>query len=367
MTVCYFGNYQKDYPRNDVLISGLKQNNCHVLECQTRARGIKKYLSLYQQHKKIPARNASHGDAGGKNKYDVLIVGFAGHSLVWFAKLISNKPIIFDAFVSLYLTNVADRGVCSPQSLKAKYYYFLDWLSCVLADKILLDTQAQIDYFIERYKIDKNKFIRVFVGANNKIFYPDSKFNPRPDRGQNSKFVIHWHGYLVPFYGFATILEAAKILSRQDKSVKFRFITRFNNKSEHFRNQAKSLANVEFLAEVDKKDLAKYINQADCCLGVFGANKKAGLVITNKIVEALACRKPVITAKHQAPAELFNHQENIIFIEPANAQALADAILALKNNSELRTKIATNGYQLYLSQLTPKILGRQLNNILTTL
>jgi len=79
MTVCYFGNYQKDYPRNDVLISGLKQNNCHVLECQTRARGIKKYLSLYQQHKKI------------KNKYDVLIVGFAGHSLVWFAKLISNK------------------------------------------------------------------------------------------------------------------------------------------------------------------------------------------------------------------------------------------------------------------------------------
>ncbi|OGG86981.1 hypothetical protein A3B87_03330 [Candidatus Kuenenbacteria bacterium RIFCSPHIGHO2_02_FULL_39_13] len=354
MTICYFGNYQKDYSRNDVLITGLKQNSCHVLECQTRARGIKKYLSLCQQHKKI------------KNKYDILIVGFAGHSLVWFAKLISNKPIVFDAFVSLYLSNVEDRGVCSPQSLKAKYYYFLDWLSCTLADKILLDTQAQIDYFIEKYKINKNKFIRVFVGANDKIFYPDSKSNPAA-AGQNSEFIIHWHGYLVPFYGFATILEAAKILGQQDKNIKFRFITRFNNKSERFRNQAKFLPNVEFLDEQGKKDLAKYINQANCCLGVFGASKKAELVIPNKIVEALACRKPVITAKHQAPAELFNHQENIIFIEPGNAQALAGAILALKNNSKLSTKIATNGYQLCLSQLTPKILGRQLNNILTTL
>ena len=117
MKVCFFGNYLRDYPRNQILMDGLRQNGVEVLECHTRERGFKKFFSLYFQHRRI------------KNNYDIIFVAFSGHSLVWFARCISSKPLFFDAFVSLYLTNIEDRKLYSSKSLRAKYYSFLD-LDC---------------------------------------------------------------------------------------------------------------------------------------------------------------------------------------------------------------------------------------------
>ena len=85
MTICYFGNYLKDYPRNQILIKGLRLNGVKVIECHTRHRGFRKYWSLFWQHQKV------------KRQYDYLLVAFSP-TLVRFARLISRKKIIFDIF-----------------------------------------------------------------------------------------------------------------------------------------------------------------------------------------------------------------------------------------------------------------------------
>ncbi len=161
-TVCYFGNFDENYARNRVIIKGLKENNISVVLCNDKSKGFKKYWKLFKKHKKIA------------NKYDILIVGFAGRtrSMVPFAKLIIRKPIIWDAFYSLYDSWIFDRQLASLKSLKAKYYWFLDWFSCKLADKILLDTNEHIKYFVKTFKIKKDKFIKVLIGADDSIFYP---------------------------------------------------------------------------------------------------------------------------------------------------------------------------------------------------
>jgi len=163
MTVCYFGDYDSEYSRNRVIIKGLKKNGVKVLICHSGLRGIKKYFRLWKLHKKTA------------NKYDLLIVGFTSSSrgkLVLLAKLISRKTIVWDAFTSLYEALVLDRKLVSPKSLKAKYYWFLDWLCCKLADKILLDTNEHIKYFVDTFKIKREKFIKVLIGADDSIFYP---------------------------------------------------------------------------------------------------------------------------------------------------------------------------------------------------
>jgi len=361
MTICFFGNYIMDYPRVRVLRQGFLENNIEVLECHTRARGFKKYLDLYQQHKKI------------KNKYNILLVMMGGQTLVWFAKLVSSKKIIFDAFASLYLTNIEDRKTCSAKSLKAYYYKFLDKISCQQADKILLDTNAQINYFVEKYNLDIKKFVRVFVSSDmncHEKFYsschPDErkfasgKLSRDPDAEIGKKFIIHWHGYIVPFYGLETVIKSAKILENY-KDIEFQIITRFNSKYDKIKKLAQklNLENIKFYPETDYKEINNFINNSDICLGIFGNNKKAQVVIPNKIYEAVACAKPVITADQLVIREVFN-EESMVLIKPENPEELAEKILLLKNSQELRDKIASNCYEIYENKLLPKKIIKKL-------
>jgi len=337
MTICYFGIYSKKYPRNSIIINGLRQNGVEVLECNSRKKGIIKHFSLLYQHNKI------------KNKYDIMIVGFLGQGIIKLAKKLTSKPIVLDAFVSQYLSNIYDRRLYSEWSFKAKKIRKLEQQACELADLILLDTQAQIKYFIDRYNINKEKFIRVFVGANNKIYFKQKQLQ-KPD-----KFIIHWHGYIVPFYAVKTVVQAAELLKDQ-KDIEFRIVIRKGKQAEKIKNLARrlSLRNIKFYCEKSFSGLAKFINSSDICLGIFGNNQKAKVVIPNKVYEAIACAKPVITANHKVINELFIDNKNIILVKPENPQNLADKILKLKNNPNLKQKIATNGYDLYLKNLLPK-------------
>ena len=232
----------------------------------------------------------------------------------------------------------------------------------VLADLILLDTQAQIDYFVNTYKINKEKFVRIFVGANNKIYFPQK------NKKEVNKFIVHWHGFIVPFYAVKIIIQAAEIL-KNNSDILFKIVTRNNKQAQKVKKLAKelNLQNIKFYKEKTFAGLAKFINLADICLGIFGNNTKAKIVIPNKIYEAIACFKPVITANHNAIKELFIHKENIFLVKPENVQDLANAILELKNNKELKNKIATNSYKLYEQNLTPKRIGLELKNILEKL
>ncbi len=350
MTICFFGNYIKDYPRVSTMRRGLKSNDVNILECHTRKRGIKKYFELYQQHKKI------------KNKYDILVVMMGGQTLVWLAKLIKNKnsKLIFDAFASLYVTNVEDRQDCSPKSFKALYYKFWDWLPCKLADKVLLDTYVQIDYFVKRYKFKKDKFIKLPISTDDKIFYPQKQL-----KKEINKFIVHWHGYIVPFHSVETTIQAAKIL-KNESEIEFQIVTRFNSRYDKIKSLVDklNLTNIKFYSETDYQDLAKYINQADICLGVFGNNKKAQLVIPNKIIEAIACAKPVITGRQKVLNELFIDGKNILMVNPLDPQDLANKILELKNNIDLKYKLSSNAYQLYKNKLAPHfVIKKLLNNL----
>ena len=112
--------------------------------------------------------------------------------------------------------------------------------------------------------------------------------------------------------------------------------------------------------EVLRLEIAK----SDIVMGLFGNTPKTPLVIPNKVYEALAMRKPVITADTPAIRELFD--DNDMFLVPAaDPKELARAVLELKNNQDLMTKLAENGYNKFLKFASPYILGGQLKDIAT--
>ncbi|HNW09366.1 MAG TPA: glycosyltransferase [bacterium] len=329
MKVCYFGIYRSNYSRNRTLIKGLKDNGIEIIECRTDCRGLAKYIDLFKQY--WPLRKA----------YDVMMVGFPGQQAMILARLLTRRPIFFNAFVSLYDSMVLDRQELSPRSFKARYFWFLDWLSCRLASMIILDTDAHIDYFVRTFHLEKEKFLRVWVGSDDRELFPvESKKN-------SDDFMVHFHGSMVPLQGVNYILKAAKLL--ESKNIKFNIIG----------SKIKKLApvgqypNVNFIDDVPYEELRDYMARADVCLGVFGASDKTKRIIPNKVFEAIACARPVITGDSPAVRELFTDGENIALCRLADSESLAAKILALESNALLRQKIADNAFVLFQSRLKP--------------
>lgn len=161
-TICFFGKRDFDpaYARNRVLIAGLKQNNQKVVICRTSEKGIKGFWQLIKEFNAI------------KKNVDFVIVGYSDSRWSTVAvKLLFRKLVVWDAFYSIYDAYVYDRGLVKPGSLKAMYYWMMEWLNCRLADKILLDTDNHINYFVQTFRAPRQKFIKVLVGADDAIFH----------------------------------------------------------------------------------------------------------------------------------------------------------------------------------------------------
>jgi glycosyltransferase involved in cell wall biosynthesis len=110
------------------------------------------------------------------------------------------------------------------------------------------------------------------------------------------------------------------------------------------------------------------IAEADVCLaGHFSNIGKAKRVIPGKAYQFIAMRKPVIAANNAANRELFRDRVNAMFCEIEDARSLADSILELKRNKELRDKISENGYRTFKKECTPKVVGAEIKKIMEKL
>jgi len=340
LVVCFFGRYDNLYSRNRILIKGLQENGIEVIECRTDLKGLTKYFDLIKKHWKI------------RKQYDVLFVAFPGWHSVVLSKFLTRKPVIFDAFVSVYDSTVFDRKNTKQGSLKAKYFWLMDKWACKLADKVILDTNEHIKYFVEEFGLKKEKFSRLWVGSSSDIFLPLEV------KKKSDKFIVHYHGNVIPLQGVKYILQSAKLLE-QYNDIQFNLIG--SRVKKWYKKE--NCTNVNFIENVLYEKLSEYIGQSDICLGIFGDTNKTQRVIPNKVYEYVACKKPVITADTPAIRELFT-DEDLLLIPTANPKILVQAILQLKRNKELRKKLSENSYNKFIQNVTPKILGRRLTEII---
>ncbi|OGZ34764.1 MAG: hypothetical protein A2174_02360 [Candidatus Portnoybacteria bacterium RBG_13_41_18] len=365
MTICYFGDYDSNYARNRVLLKGLKMNGVEILECVSAGSGLKKYWELFKKHHAI------------KNQYDILIVGQSMKSrLVWLAKLLSRKKIVWDAFYSFYDKYVYDSKLIAANSIKGRYYWIQEYLACKMADVILLDTNEHIKYFITEFNAPESKFIRVLVGTD---IEPDIQKNIAPQHTNKLEYVgmsrisevplteedgaiflVHFHGKYIPLQGVHYIIKAAKLLEAHS-DIKFNLIGSGQTyKSDMALAEELDIQNINFIGRVTFEKLTELMRQADLCLGIFGNTPKSYRVIPNKVYEAVALKKPIITAKTPAIQELFIDHQDMLLCQSASARDLADKILELKNNPALAESLAKSAYFKFKKYATPQIIAKDL-------
>ena len=345
MKVLYVAGRELEYSRTRIVYKSLKARGVDVVGCFPPNKSFIHYPKLILQAV-LKAR-----------KCDLIIVGFYGQIILPIIKLLTRKPILFDMYIATYDTMVHDRGAARDGSLKARLYKFSDILCCRLSKKIVLETNDHINDFAKKFSVDRKKFERIFLAVDDSAIYPRKK-----DKN-TQKFLVHFHGEYAPFHGVKYILKAAYLLRNED--VEFQIIGRgITYAQDQVLAQELELRNVRFIDFVPYETLADYMAQADVCLGIFGENERMLRVTTNKVIESIAMAKPLITGKNAPVQELLTHKESAYFVERANPQQLTKAILELKNNSELRGRIADGGYKVFQEKCTLEKLGKGFNDII---
>src|ERR1700733_1250352 len=268
MKICYFGIYDPEFSRNKIYMEGLHQNGAEILECNDRTNGFLKFWRLYKKHQKI------------KNQYDVMIVGYPSQVVVPLAKLISHKKIVLDALCSLYEGKVISRR---GGTLKAWKTWLVDFFAYYFADVILVESNAQIDFFVKTFFVRREKLVRVFTGASDEVFFPDSSIP------KQLAFTVVFRGQFLPEAGVDTILKSARILQEknQQEDIQFLFMGKdFGDKKLNQKVSEMNLKNVEIISgflsfkEIREKMLSCYIS-----LGQFAKHDRLQRTIPHKAFE----------------------------------------------------------------------------------
>jgi glycosyltransferase involved in cell wall biosynthesis len=336
--VCFFPGRESSYVRSRVLLKGLRQAGLTVYDCSHPARNSFRYFIGFLRFLKF------------KHRSDVIFIGFFGQFLVPAVRLFTRKHIIFDTFLCAYQTLAFDRKSINPCGFRAAIVRTIERLACQQASLCLLDTNQHIEYFVKEYHLDRGKFRRSFLGSDDSISF---EFTSNGEMDS----VIQFHGEFQALHGAKYIVEAAELLPY----VKFRMIGAGKElKTCIDFSKERRINNVEFIPPVPYSQIPNYISTATICLGIFGDTEKTQLVIPLKVYEALALRKPVITADTPAVRELLTHKEDVYLCKPANPHDLASAIRVLLDDEILRNKIALNGRQTFINECTPRKIGESI-------
>lgn len=291
-----------------------------------------------------------------KRDYDAIIA--TGHKVFLLSRLlVFGKPVLFDVFISAYDTLVLDRKLVREGSLKATYIWYADKWLCQLAEQILTINEAYTDFFAKTYGIPKEKMHAVVVGADEHLFTPH-KAKP------HDNFIVEFHGSFIPLHGIEHVIDAARTL-KQEKDIVFLV----SGKGQMFpamqeRVKKEKLGNVYLLGFVPWETLVQNVVNADVCLGIFATTPKAARCVTHKVFEAMAVGKPIITRSSPATRSIFTHGKDAWLVKPGDGKALAKAILHLKQDYELRERLAENAHRLYEERYSVKKLGERVKKVI---
>ncbi|MDP3792256.1 MAG: glycosyltransferase, partial [bacterium] len=336
----YISRSKLGHSVNAVYVKGLRANNVDVCELFVNRNEYFDLIRYLFKH---------------RNSFDTILVGYDSPQLVIFCRLFTRKKIIYNALCSVYERLIVSRGHASPFSVKAVYYWLLDFSAVYLADLVILESDHQIDYFNNLFKISKYKLYKGWTGVNEDNFY----YNPSIPKSEG--FTVLFRGAFMPESGVEYAIRAAKVL--EDNNIKFVIIGGgiLLGKVEKLLEELKP-ANLELITDLSYEKLREIMQKCHLSLGQLSDHNRLTRTIPHKAYESLAMNIPYLTASNSGILELLTPDETCLTCDPADAKSLAEKILWAQNNYSIVEKIAENSYKLYQDKLRSSILAKNLLN-----
>jgi glycosyltransferase involved in cell wall biosynthesis len=222
------------------------------------------------------------------------------------------------------------------------------------AGRIVVVTPAFKDHLIRYWNVPAAKISIVENGVETDLFRLDpAAIEVRKQLQLEDRFLICYIGTMGNAHGLETLIAAAEELQTALPNAMFFLIGEGAEKERIVQlAAARGLANIQFLGQQPRERIPAYVSAADLCLVMLKKTELFKTVIPTKLLEYMACERPVIVAVDGQARQIVEEAGAGVFVEPENSKALAKAILDLAEAPERRRQMGASGRQYIVNKLS---------------
>jgi len=277
-----------------------------------------------------------------------LLVALAGCWLAWWKRV----PFIFEVR-DLWPESLAAVGAGGEGGVLHRILGAIAGFLYRRAERIVVVTPAFKDHLIRHWQVPEPKISIVENGVETDLFRPDVDESIRRTLRLENRFLICYIGTMGMAHGLETLIAAAEQLQTALPQGTFLVIGEGAGKDRIVQlAAARGLANICFLAQQPRESIPAYISSADVCLVMLKKTELFKTVIPTKLLEYMACARPVIVAVDGQARQIVEEAQAGVFVEPENSRALVDAILALAADPESRQRMGASGRRYICARLS---------------
>jgi len=267
-------------------------------------------------------------------------------------KICHRCPMVLNVD-DLWPEDPIDLGLIKSNILKkaskliAKIAYFM-------ADSITPISPGYVKVICKEYNISPSKVhvVRGGVDLNKFKVY---------DIAKKKVFKALYSGAFSVAYDFDQVLLAAKLLE-DVKDVEF-ILQGGGELAPYLKARVKELklGNVKIVDKIlSRSDVAKLLSEADVLILPLRNFERPYLGMSSKLYEYQAVGKPIICCADGQPAEFVRETGSGVVVKPGDYEALAKAVLYLKNNSGLARKLGDSGRRYVMENLSIEKIGKEM-------
>jgi glycosyltransferase involved in cell wall biosynthesis len=271
--------------------------------------------------------------------------------------VIASSPTLFSALAAYVIARIrrvpfvlevrdlwpeaiVDLGLMRRDSLSVR---MLQWLARWLyrqAARVVVVTEAFADRLVAQ-GVPRARLAVIPNGADTRFFAPRPETpTMRHDLGLNGRFVVAYVGAHGLSHGLGAVLDAAAL----QPEVTFLLV---GDGAERERllseRRRRGLRNVIMQPSVPKADVPDVYAAADACLVPLRDVPIFETFVPSKLFEVLAAGRPVIGAVRGEARDILVRSGGALLVEPERGDQLAEAIDRLRDDADLRDKLARSG------------------------
>jgi glycosyltransferase involved in cell wall biosynthesis len=278
-----------------------------------------------------------------------LLVALSGWWLAWWKRV----PFVFEVR-DLWPESLGAVGAGSEETLLHRTLGAIAGFLYRHADRIVVVSPAFQEHLTRCWDVPGKKISIIQNGVETDLFcFDPGAIEVRKRLKLEGRFLICYIGTMGNAHGLETVIAAAEELRDAFPTAMFLMIGEGAEKDKIVElAAARGLSNIQFLDQQPREQIPTYVSAADLCLVMLKKTELFKTVIPTKLLEYMACERPVIVAVDGQARQIVEEAEAGVFVEPENSGALVKAILTLAADPARGRQLGANGRRYIVKNLS---------------